>query len=120
MLEAKDEDKEEGEVMTQLEEAPKFPKEVSQESKHLLLKPPLPSLPLSPSKPTKASLPALLPNFSSACCDIPVVCGDNVSQPYGIDGGQPDIINGQQCTISKVIISAASPWLASLIEGTPT
>ena len=121
MLEAKDEDKEEGEVSTQLEEVPKFPKVVSQESKPLLLRPPLPSLPLPPSKASKASLPADLPNFSSTCCDIPVVCSDHSSQPYCIDGGQPYITNAsQQCTISKVILSAVSPWLASLIEGTST
>ena len=103
MLKTKDEDKEEGEVSPEL---PKVLQNVlAQESRPLLPSPTSPSLPFS----SKTSLPALIPHLSSTCSDIPVVCGV---------GGQTDASqDGQAHSLSKVLLSAISPWLASLIEG---
>ena len=95
MLETKDEEKEEGEVSTELEEEEE--EEVQFDSKSS-------EVPLSASKP---SLPPI-PNLSSNCCDIPVVFGDNDNTSIGVR------------SVSKVILSAVSPWLASLIQGTGT
>ena len=96
MLETKDEEKEEGEVSTELEEEEEE-EEVQFDSKSS-------EVPLSASKP---SLPPI-PNLSSNCCDIPVVFGDNDNTRVGVG------------SVSKVILSAVSPWLASLIQGTGT
>ena len=96
MLETKDEEKEEGEVSTELEEEEEE-EEVQFDSKSS-------EVPLSASKP---SLPPI-PNLSSNCCDIPVVFGDNDNTSIGVR------------SVSKVILSEVSPWLASLIEGTGT
>ena len=131
MPKVKYEDKEEGEVTPNLQEVPKVLKEVAQESKPILAS-------YSPSSTT--SLPTLLPYLTSSCCDIPVVCyGGNIIQPNrvlsqdvsaddqgdGQDGqahrgdDQPHGQGGddQQHTVSRVLLSAISPWLASLIEG---
>ena len=103
MLKTKDEDKEEGEVSPEL---PKVLQNVlAQESRPLLPSPTSPSLPFS----SKTSLPPLLPHLSSTCSDIPVVCGVGCQTDASQDG--------QAHSLSKVLLSAISPWLASLIEG---
>ena len=108
MLRTKDEDKEEGEMSSEM---PEVQTVLPQESKHLLPRPTSPSLPLS----SKASLPALLPHLSSTCSDIPVVCGVS-----NIVGSQTDASeDGQAHSLSKVLLSAISPWLATLIQGIP-
>ena len=117
MLKTKDEDKEEGEVSPELPKV--LQKVVAQESRPLLPSPTSPSLPLF----SKSSLPPLLPHLSSTCSDIPVVCGVNnvvggktdASQDGQADASQ----DGQAHSISKVLLCAISPWLASLIEGIP-
>ena len=135
MSKVKYEDKEEGEVSPNLQEVPKVLKEVAQESKPILA---------SYSPPSTTSLPTLLPYITSSCCDIPVVCyGGNIIQPNSVVSGdlsqdisaddqgdgqdgqahsgydQPHDQGGddQQHTVSRVLLSAISPWLASLIEG---
>ena len=134
MSKVKYEDKEEGEVSPNLQVVPKVLKEVAQESKPILASysPPLTS--------TTTSLPTLLPYLTSSCCDIPVVCyGGNIIKPNrdlsqdvsaddqgdGQDGqahssdDHPHDQGGddQQHTVSRVLLSAISPWLATLIEG---
>ena len=107
MLETKDEDKEEGEVSTELvqEEGVAQLEKDSKSSSNFESK-----VPSSASKPSLPPAPLPIPNLSSSCCDIPVVFGDSTrtSTDYGTR------------SISKVILSAVSPWLASLIQGIST
>ena len=137
MSKVKYEDKEEGEVSPNLQVVPKVLKEVAQESKPIL----------ASYSPPSTSLPTLLPYLTSSCCDIPVVCyGGNIIQPNSVIGGQVHLRSqdisaddqgdgqdgqahsgddqphgqggdDQQHTVSRVLLSAISPWLASLIEG---
>ena len=134
MSKVKYEDKEEGEVSPNLQEVPKVLKEVAHESKPILASY---SRQLTTST---TSLPTLLPYLTSTCCEIPVVCyGGNIIQQNRVlsqdvsaddqgDGQGVQLHSGddqlhgrggddQQHTVSRVLLSAISPWLARLIEG---
>ena len=146
MSKVKYEDKEEGEVSPNLQEVPKVLKEVAQESKPILASYSAPSTSSTTSLPTLLPfLTSSCCDIPVVCYGGNIIQPNSViggqvhlrsqdisadDQGDGQDGqahssddqphdqdGQLHSGDDQQHTVSRVLLSAISPWLASLIEG---